>query len=100
MIEVERFGVETARERLHKVGAVERVVRSAIARSRRAAVVEFEQFARVHVAGEKAGKDVGHRRHLFAKPERRQGLHRLRADIDTAADLAQGRRSLEYIRLE
>src|ERR1700677_2236688 len=59
-----------------------------------------ERGARMHVAREHPGRDIGRRGDGLAKPDRAQHPDRLRADIDAGADLAEMRRGLENLSRE
>jgi hypothetical protein len=56
-----------------------------------------ERGARMHVAREHPGRDIGRRGDGLAEPDRAQHPDRLRADIDAGADLAEMRRGLENL---
>src|SRR5262249_8563008 len=91
--------IEPACERVEQVGAVKGVIGGAVSRGILSPIVEFEKLAGLHVARVDAGRCRRNSGDLIAETDRLQRFDRLRTDIDRSADLAQGRCSLEDLRL-
>ena len=81
--------IDTTRQRFEQIGAVEGAERRAESRLNVCVIAIVERGARVHVAGEHAGRDIGRRGDGVPEPDRAQDPDRLRTDIDASADLAE-----------
>src|ERR1700722_18140640 len=88
MSEVNVTGIESGCERIQQVGAMERVVGSAISLAGLESIVEFEELTGVHVPGVNSGRRVADSGNLFAATDGAQRLHGLWADVNGGAYFA------------
>ena len=98
MVEVQSRGIEAARERIQQVGAMNEIVRRAVTGCRR--WPELQRLAGLHVAGLNAFRSVAHGGEFLANPDAAKRFHRLAADADPGADLAERTRLFEDLDLE
>ena len=91
--------IEPACERVQEIGAVKGVIGSAVPRRSLEPIVEFEELTGLHVARVDSGRCGPDSGDFIANADRLERLVGLRAYIDRGADLAQGRRGLEKLRL-
>jgi hypothetical protein len=95
-----RVLIKPACQAVQEVGAVKRIIWSAVARRHFETIIEFEKLAGLHVARVNSRREVSDRSDLFANPNRLQRFNGLRACVYGGADLAQCRSGLENLSLD
>src|SRR5215472_4525112 len=90
--------IKPAGETLHQVGAMKRIIRSAVLFPDLAPVGEFEKITGLHVAGVDARRQMPDRGDLLADTDRSQRFDGLRTGIDRSSDFAEFRSGLENVR--
>ncbi len=99
MSEMNSAAIQPARESVQEVGAVKRIIRSAVLLRIFETIAEFEKFPCLHIARVNARRPISNSGNLVANPDRLQRLDRLRTRIYGGAYLAELRSSLENLGL-
>jgi hypothetical protein len=92
--------IKPACESVQQVGAMKRVVRSAIPLRHLESIIELEKLTRLHVARVNSRRQVPDRGDLFADTDRLQCFDGLRTRVNGGADLTQRRSGLENFSLD
>ena len=93
MIEMKTGGIDTARQNIQNIGAMNKIVRHTVTGGRRLA--KFQLLTGLHIARQNSFRSVAHGGKLFAKSDSLERFNRLTADADTGADLGKSVRLFE-----